>query len=241
MSNYPRVFIGFDDTESVAFYTLVSSIERHASGPVIIVPVRLHQLRGIHSRPRDSKQSTEFSMTRFLTPFLSDYEGWSIFMDCDMVVTDDIYKLWDYRDDPCSVMCVKHADYVPKEKTKMLGQQQTAYVKKNWSSVMLFNNARCKALTSEYVNTATGLELHQFKWLKGDILIGDLPAHWNHLVDEQTAPDRLPSLLHWTVGGPWWDHYAHSSYSDIWLNEFAIMNRTTQLDTVAVETEAAAG
>ena len=33
---------------------------------------------------------------------------------------------------------------------------------------MLFNCAKCKNLTVEYVNKATGLDLHQFKWLNDD-------------------------------------------------------------------------
>jgi len=45
---------------------------------------------------------------------------------------------------------------------------------------MLLNNERCKALTLDYVNRATGLELHQFKWLQDDDLIGELP-HVYHI------------------------------------------------------------
>ena len=72
---------------------------------------------------------------------------------------------------------VKH-DHVPKETTKFLGQPQSKYEKKNWSSVMLFNNEKCQALTADYVNTATGLELHRFQWLESDDLIGDIPHRW---------------------------------------------------------------
>ncbi|NBR29730.1 MAG: aminotransferase class V-fold PLP-dependent enzyme, partial [Betaproteobacteria bacterium] len=36
--------------------------------------------------------------------------------------------------------------------------------------------------SADYVNTASGLELHQFKWLGDDSLIGELPHRWNHLV-----------------------------------------------------------
>ena len=36
----------------------------------------------------------------------------------------------------------------------------------------------------DYVNSATGLQLHQFKWLESDELIGDLTLEWNWLVDE---------------------------------------------------------
>jgi hypothetical protein len=73
---------------------------------------------------------------------------------------------------------------------------------------MLLNCERCGALTPEYVNTASGLELHRFHWLAGDHEIGALPDRWNHLVDVQAAPQAPvaeggPTLLHWTLGGPW--------------------------------------
>ena len=38
---------------------------------------------------------------------------------------------------------------------------------------MLMNCKKCNELT-DYVNSATGLQLHQFKWLESDELIGDL-------------------------------------------------------------------
>ena len=83
------------------------------------------------------------------------------------------FSAWALRDDRYAVMCVKH-DHNPTEDVKFLGEKQTRYQKKNWSSVMLFNCAQCKALTPDYVNTASGLELHQFKWLTSDEEIGAL-------------------------------------------------------------------
>ncbi|MFN9573323.1 MAG: glycosyltransferase [Betaproteobacteria bacterium] len=169
-----RVFIGFDPRETVAYNVLAHSINARASQPVTIAPLALSQLGGLYTRERNPLQSTDFSFSRFLTPYLSGYEGWSVFMDCDMLMRDDIAGLWALRDERYAVMCVKH-DHQPKEDTKFLGAVQTKYEKKNWSSVMLFNNARCRALTPDYVNRATGLELHQFKWLSNDNLIGSLP------------------------------------------------------------------
>jgi hypothetical protein len=157
-----RVFIGYDPREASAFSVLAYSIHARSSAPVSITPLMLSQLQGVFTRERHSLQSTDFAFTRFLTPHLSGYEGWSLFTDCDMLVLDDIANLWALRDDRYAVMVVKH-DHRPREAVKFLGQPQTAYPKKNWSSVMLFNNTRCRALTPEYVNTATGLELHQFK------------------------------------------------------------------------------
>jgi len=145
------------------------------------------------------------------------YEGWAVFMDCDMLMREDIAKLWELRDDRYAVQVVKHV-HVPKEETKFLGAVQTKYEKKNWSSVMLLNGAKCRALTPEYVNRASGLELHQFKWLAGDELIGELPARWNHLV-EYDPPRPDASLLHFTIGGPWFPEYAGCQYSDEWRAE----------------------
>ena len=69
---------------------------------------------------------------------------------------------------------------------------------------MLLNCSRCTALTPDFVNTATGLELHRFHWLEGDHEIGALPEGWNHLVAvQERAKAEDASLLHWTLGGPW--------------------------------------
>ncbi len=214
-----KVFIGFDTHETVAFHVLAHSIHARASEPVVIAPLMLTQLKSLFHRERNSLQSTEFSFSRFLVPHLSGYEGWSLFCDCDMLMLDDIAKLWAVRDDKFAVQVVKH-EHVPPEDIKFLNQPQTKYAKKNWSSVMLFNNAKCRAMTPEYVNTATGLELHQFKWLGDDSLIGEIPHRWNHLVDyDQPAPVEALSLIHFTEGGPYFEAYKNCGYADLWLSE----------------------
>jgi hypothetical protein len=220
------VFIGFDPRETVAFNVLCQSIHARSTQPVCIAPLALSQLGQVYTRERNPLQSTDFSFSRFLTPFLCDYAGWSVFMDCDMLMLDDIAKLWALRDERYAVMCVKH-DHRPKEAVKFLGAVQTKYEKKNWSSVMLFNNARCRALTPEYVNRATGLELHQFKWLGDDSLIGELPHRWNHLVGYD-APSRDVSLVHYTLGGPYFNEYLDCDYASEWFAERESMLRVDQ-------------
>lgn len=212
-----RVFIGFDPREDVAFSVLAHSIHRRSSQPVAIAPVTLSQLGDVYRRARNPLQSTEFSFSRFLTPYLCGYEGWAVFMDCDMLVLDDIAKLWALRDEAYAVQVVKHV-HVPKEDVKFLGAVQTKYEKKNWSSVMLMNCGRCRALTPDYVNAATGLELHQFKWLGDDGLIGELPERWNHLVGYD-APRKDAALVHYTIGGPYFDEYAGCEYAREWHAE----------------------
>ena len=212
------VYIGYDPKESAAFHVLAHSIARHASRPVSITPVNLLNLREFN-RERDPKQSTEFAFSRFLIPYLTGFKGRAIFMDCDMLCRGDITELFD--SDPLSgaaVRVVKH-DYVPKSTTKFLGQAQTVYPRKNWSSVMLFNcfNCRNKVLTPDYVSRATGLELHQFQWLE-DYRIGEIPKEWNWLVSEYPYnPDA--KLVHFTLGGPYFNEYRDCDYADEWFRE----------------------
>ena len=214
-----RVFVGYDPREAVAYNVLSHSINRRSSQPVTVAPVMLSQLGGIMTRERHPLQSTDFSFSRFLTPYLCDYDGWALFMDCDMLVLDDMAKLWELRDDKYAVMVVKH-DHKPSEQKKFLDQAQTQYEKKNWSSVMLFNCAKCTALTPDYVNTATGLDLHRFNWLENDELIGEIPHRWNHLVayDPPTPAEDI-SNLHYTIGGPYFDEYKDTEYAQEWFDE----------------------
>ncbi len=214
-----RIFIGFDPRETVAFHVLSQSIHARASEPVSITPLALSQLDGLMSRERNPLQSTDFSFSRFLTPSLCDFEGSAIFMDCDMLVLDDIANLWALRDDDFAVQVVKH-DHVPDEDTKFLNQPQTKYEKKNWSSVMLFNNAKCRALTPDYVNQASGLQLHRFQWLDNDDLIGELPHRWNVLVGYDTPPPLSQvSNLHYTIGGPYFEEYRDTDFAAEWFAE----------------------
>ncbi|MGO4437287.1 glycosyltransferase [Rhizobium sp. RAF56] len=215
-----RIFVGFDSKEVVAYHVLSQSIIEYSSIPVEFSPIVLNHLGGIFTRERNLLQSTEFSFSRFLVPYLSNYEGWSLFMDCDMLARTDIAELWALRDERYAVMCVKH-DYQPKLETKFLGQTQTKYEKKNWSSLILFNSAKCRALTQDYVNTATGLQLHQFKWLEDDSQIGELPVVWNYLVNEYDRREDA-KMVHFTDGGPYFEEYRNDDYADEW---FAMRDR----------------
>ena len=221
-----RVFIGYDENESVAYHVLSHSILRHASQPVSITPLVKQHMGKFYARERSPIESTDFSFTRFLVPYLSGYSGWSIFMDCDMLMTSDIAELWALRDEKYAVMCVKH-DYVARDDVKFLGATQTKYEKKNWSSVMMFNNASCTALTPKVVAEESGLFLHQYKWLGSDDQIGALPTTWNYLVGEMTM-SSTPKLIHYTLGGPYFDSYRECEYSQLWFAERALMSHAAK-------------
>lgn len=218
MIERPRLFVGYDPDEALAWSVFAHSIQKRASQPVSITPLMLSQLGRIFVRERDPLQSTDFAFTRFLVPYLCGYEGWAIFADGDMICRADILELWELRDDQYAVMVVKH-EHDGTEGSKFLGRQQTAYPRKNWSSVMLFNNHRCHALTPDYVNTASGLDLHRFHWLPMDGRdIGELPAAWNHLVGVR-APNPDAKLVHYTLGLPFWTGYNECEYAREWRAE----------------------
>jgi hypothetical protein len=212
------IYIGYDPKESVAYHTLAHSILRRSSIPVSIAPVMQSQLMGIYTRPRGPTESTEFSLTRFLVPALAGFRGWSVFMDCDMLCRVDIAALAAEagRQADKAVLVCQH-DYVPKTERKFLGQVQTRYPRKNWSSLMLLNNERCRALTTDYVNSASGLDLHRFNWVE-DRAIGALPLEWNWLVGEYEH-NPAAKIVHYTLGGPYFDEYRGCDYAQEWFAE----------------------
>ena len=220
-----RIFVGWDSREDIAYQVCRRSIEQHSSIPLQIAPIRQGDLRarGIYSRGPDALSSTEFSFTRFLTPYLAGYEGWAIFVDCDFLFRRDIAGILDYLDPSKALYCVKH-DYTPPETTKMDGQQQTQYPRKNWSSFMLINCAheQVRQLTPEMVNTESGLHLHRFNWLTDDV-IASLPITWNYLEGWHTKDDcDDPIAVHFTRGGPWFESYIDVEFGNEWS---ALANR----------------
>ena len=209
------VFIGYDSRERDAYYVAKASVEKYSD--VRVFPIVQDEVRdmGIYRRPPDSKATTEFTLTRFLTPFLSGYSGMSVFMDCDVLVQRDIREILlevDWRND---VSCVQH-DYTPHSDIKMDGKSNAAYPKKNWSSVMVFNNRRCQILTPEIVNHFTPAYLHRMEWARS---IGSLCSTWNYLVGYYKNIEH-PSLIHYTDGGPWFPEYKNCEFSDAWIKQY---------------------
>jgi lipopolysaccharide biosynthesis glycosyltransferase len=219
----PVIYIGWDSREDIAYQVCKHSIENKTKNPTIY-PLKQSELRDeeFYWREEDKLGSTEFTFTRFLVPELMQFNGWALFMDCDMAVAVDIQELFNQVDDKYAVMCVKH-DYTPPEGTKMDGKAQLPYPRKNWSSVVLFNcgHPSNRKLTKELVNdpTTTGAYLHRFSWLN-DSEIGNLSPEWNWLVNWYKEPeDGKPKIIHYTEGGPWFDNYKDCEYADVWERE----------------------
>lgn len=217
-----NIVIGFDANEAVAYHVLAHSIMRRASKPVCITPLYLPQLQaqGLYTRERDPLQTTDFTYSRFLTPWIAGPGVTSVFMDSDMLCLTDICALdFEARCQPHSDVLVVQHDYVPNPDPKFLGQHQTAYPCKNWSSLMVFNGYRSavRRLTPDYINTASAADLHRFHWARpGDV--GSLPKEWNHLVGEY-APNPFAKLVHFTRGGPWFAGFEQCEFADEWRAE----------------------
>jgi lipopolysaccharide biosynthesis glycosyltransferase len=210
------IFIGYDPRESIAFHVCSNSIIRHSSHPVSINPLALNILKDYEEKHTDG--SNHFIYSRFLVPHLMEYKGWAIFMDGDMLLRDDIEKLWALRDETKAVMVVKH-NYKTKMTEKYLGSKNEDYPCKNWSSVILWNcgHRANKIITPEFIQSATGATLHRFTWLDEN-LVGQLPIEWNWLPDEYGANPRA-KLLHYTLGTPSFHEFATTPMGDEWHRE----------------------
>lgn len=216
------IYIGWDSREPIAFDVAKRTILDHASIEVNIKPIVLSDLveTGAYTRDVDPLASTEFTYSRFFTPFLAGYEGWALFCDCDFLFFGDVANLLQYQDSSKAVACVKH-DYRPTHGTKMDGKVQTTYPRKNWSSFMLFNCAHpsTKQLTPELINRESGAYLHRMQWAADDE-IGEIPTEWNWLEGWNEKPATgTPNAVHFTNGGPWFKDWQNVDYGAEWRRE----------------------
>jgi hypothetical protein len=186
-----RIFIGIDPRAAVAYNVLQWSIIRRASKPVQIVPLVLGQL------PLTRKGLTHFTYSRYLAPWLCNYQGISVFMDSDMLVLGDVYDLKEYADAAVSVV---------KGKERF-----------EWPSMMVFNNEKCGELTPDFINDENN-HPQNFEWADE---VGELPGEWNHCVGYDEPCDA--KLVHFTMGIPHFPECRLSEYADVWKEEYASM------------------
>lgn len=227
-----RVFIGHDPREQNAYDVAVRSMLQHASGPVFPAPISSTHLRQVGLYKRDESldaagrlwcnvsqapMATQFSNARFFAAHLACMKGWVMFVDCDFLFRADVHELWGLADSQYAVMVVKH-QHNAEPGVKMDNQVQTAYPRKNWSSLMLINceHPELRCLTLEYLNATPGRDLHRFAWLP-DEAIGDLPLAWNWL--EGISDSAIePKAVHFTRGIPSMPGYEHSQYAEEWFH-----------------------
>jgi hypothetical protein len=214
-----KVFIGYDEREDLNAKICLYSIKKHCTIPIEVNFLKQDILRdkGLYKRPVDVNASNQFSMTRFLTPYLAQ-KGFALFMDCDMLVTQCFSNLLSKCKGDYSLWCVKH-DYIPKELVKMDGQKQFTYPRKNWSSFVVYNasDPLSKEITPELVNKAEPAFLHRFEHFPDD-KIGALPIDWNFLAGEYPKYEAgLPANIHHTLGSPMFPGYEQCDYSEVWF------------------------
>jgi hypothetical protein len=221
----PRIFLGWDPSQMRAWNVAAASLRRHALSGAEPERLSMMGLPG-YTRPTELRphgywdvisqapMSTAHAIARFFVPAICQYRGWALFTDGDVLFRRNVADLFALADSSKAIQVVQHS-HAPIETVKMEGQTQTAYVRKNWSSVMLINcgHPAHRALTAELVNTAPGRDLHRFCWLQ-DELIGALPPEWNVLIGEEIHPD--PALVHFTLGLPDMAGYEHQPFADEW-------------------------
>jgi lipopolysaccharide biosynthesis glycosyltransferase len=186
-----RIFIGYDARQPVSFNVLQQSIISRSSKPVAITPLVIEQL------PIKRVGLTPFTFSRFLVPYLCDFQGWALFLDIDMLVRDDIASLFELADD-------RYAAMVSKNEKKF-----------EWASAILFNCEKNTILKPDYIERAE--KLHHIAWLKEEE-IGDLPREWNHLVGYD-EPLNDAKLVHYTQGIPCFPETITSEYVKEWHEE----------------------
>lgn len=218
MTHAVPLYVGFDQREAACYHTFVQSVIERAS-----VPVAFHPLHGPMLEDFDGQKdgSNAFIYSRFLVPYLQNFTGWAVFCDGDMVMLEDIAKLWAMRDEHVfdrAVCLVKH-DYKTQNARKYIGTpmetDNASYPRKQWSSVMLWNCAHAanRILTPEFVAESPGSFLHRFAWLR-DSQIGELPREWNALSQEEDI--SLASLVHYTCGAPGFEVYRRCDGASHW-------------------------
>ncbi len=181
------IFIGTDHRQHIAYTVLQHSIATRASKPVAVTPLLLPQL------PIQRRGLTDFTFSRYLVPYLCDYQGWALFLDGDFLCLTDIYKILEQADERYAVQVVK------------------SRMQFEWASMMLFNCAACQALTPEFIEKG---EPQKLDWGP----VGTLTADWNHLVGYDQPRDDA-KLVHYTQGIPAFLEMKGTEYYDHWHAE----------------------
>lgn len=195
-----RIFVGFDPRQPIAYNVLQYSLFGNASMPLAITPLVLRTL------PITRTGLTEFTYTRYLVPWLCNYQGIALFLDADMVVDADIAELF-------ATANGSHGVYVNLDVTPM-----------EWPSAMLFECAKCTRLTPELIEDHRSVPQALASW--ADDGVGAFDPAWNHCVGYSKRPTAnfKPKLIHYTAGIPIWPETRDCAYAQIWHNYHAGLN-----------------
>lgn len=215
MKNSLTLVVGFDQREAISYHTFCQSVLENASIPVCFIPLAENTLHFYQERHENI--SNRFVFSRFLTPYLTDYQGMAVFADGDMVCRTDIAELAAMFDPNKAVQVVQHS-YQTKAAKKYLNNINVNYPRKNWSSLVMFNCAHPanRVLTPAYIEKKDGAHLHRFSWLR-DEEIGALPLEWNWLATEYDDNPKA-KIVHYTLGTPCFQNYRDAAMAEYWWN-----------------------
>jgi lipopolysaccharide biosynthesis glycosyltransferase len=205
--------VGFDQREAISYHTFCQSVLEKASIPVCFIPLAENTLHFYQESHENI--SNRFVFSRFLTPYLTGYQGMAVFADGDMVCQADIAELAAIFDPNKAVQVVQH-NYQTKAAKKYLNNINVNYPRKNWSSLVIFNceHPANRILTPAYIEEKDGAHLHRFTWLN-DEEIGALPLEWNWLSTEyEDNPEA--KIVHYTLGTPCFRDYREAAMADYW-------------------------
>jgi len=219
-----NIFCGFDQREAPGYHVFCESVIHRTSIPVAFVPLPAGGL---------PQGTNEFTLSRFLVPYLMGYKGRAVFADAaDMLCLADVRELSERLDamNPTDAVAVVKHDYKTRNKIKYIGtpmeSPNTDYPRKNWASLMLINcehpewrNASLDKLTQDNMGHFLSL-----RFLSDESII-ELPKRWNVLIDEGQETEGA-AILHWTAGIPAFEHYRNAPFADLWRLEW---DRTTRL------------
>jgi hypothetical protein len=213
------LYIGYDSNnygQELAFEVCKRSVLRF-NKYINIIKLNKKDLQDkrIYLRTNDSDASTEFTYTRFLVPFLNNYEGYAIFCDSDFIWRCNLDNIKQYFNKSKAVACVQHEYIKCNNNLKMDGLKQEWYPRKNWSSLMVFNcgHPDCKNLSITSIANQTPQWLHRMEWTTDDN-VDSIPKTYNYLLGYYNDEEE-PNAVHLTDGGPWHnDWYNNKIFKD---------------------------
>lgn len=218
-----RVFIGCDDYSMVAGKTLEYSIRKHTKHPVEVFYMKDMPLPT--PKHKKNRPGTGFSFNRFLIPKMVGYTGKAIWLDADMLVFDDISKLWNIPFNGKKVLCSTQS-YIPKGWEN--GKNNTLGEERYWTpgrqlSVMLLD---CENLDWDVDEIIHNLDNGKYSYkdlmtrlcIVDEDDIGDIiPNEWNCLEWYEKGRSKL---VHFTVvpTQPW--GCENNTLNDLWESAF---------------------
>ena len=227
-----KVFIGWDPAQQEAAEVCKYTLLKHSTIPLQVSFLRKKDLEEQKILwKQDTAATTETTLSRFAVPHLSNYQGWSLYVDPDYVFLGDVREVFQSFDPRYAVMVVK-TPYKPQSETRLDGRPTAVYGRKCWSSMMLFNNShdRSKDLTPEYIHAAKPNALHRFEWAAGNE-VGGLGLEWQ-FIPGHTDPAIINGsirAIHFTEGGPWHPDARHVPYGWYYNEALHQMRQSQQL------------